>query len=464
MAFNEAQLCAIRHTDGPMLVLAGPGSGKTTVIVNRILHLVEKQGAGPGEILVITFTRAAAQEMQKRYEKERRSSREAPAAAPVFGTFHSVFFSILQTYLGFTPKNIIKTEEQQAVLRKILERPDIPAVYTEDLAGLLLAEISRAKNCGLSRSFVPGACDPGLFFRIYEAYGKMLLCMRLLDFDDMLLLCLTLFRKRPEILARERKRFRYILVDEFQDINQVQYDIVRLLAAPENNLFIVGDDDQSIYGFRGSKPGIMLRFPEDYPGCRRVLLDQNYRSGGEIIEAALRLIEHNRSRFPKELRPGRSLAARVSVQGFENEQAEYEALSALIRRYLGQGIPLSEMAVLYRTNGEAPPPRAFLRGQGFSELPVFSSFHGAKGLEFTVVFLIDANEGITPHGKNKGREELEEERRMFYVAMTRARQFLHIFYTNSRYNRPQKQSRFVRELREERRGVHGRIKGFGSRR
>ena len=450
------------------MVLAGPGSGKTTVIVNRIQALIST-GTGPEQILVITFTRAAAKEMEERYQRAAGKSR---MGSPVFGTFHSVFFSILKKHCGFSGSNIVTPSLQKAIIRKVLSDPALPLVYTDDIAELLLSEVSRIKNSGgPERAGGPRFLEPESFFRFYRSYDRALRSMGQLDFDDMLLLCLRLFEEKPQVLLEERRRFRYFLVDEFQDINALQYRILRLMAYPGNNLFIVGDDDQSIYGFRGSDPGIMLGFPRDYPKSRTLLLGLNYRSGRQIIEASGTLIGHNRNRFKKKLSPGSSRESGVFIREYETEEAEYRGFLRLLLEQRSGGVPLGEVAALGRTNGDLLRLTEFLKERGIpyrgkseeGEGLRMMTFHGSKGLEFDHVFILNANEGVTPHKKNGKGEALEEERRMFYVAMTRARKNLHILYTKSRYNRTQKRSRFVTELLEDKKGLYGRFKGFGSR-
>ena len=547
MPLDQAQLRAVRHRNGPMLVLAGPGSGKTTVIINRILFLMNECRVPPEEILVITFTKAAAREMQERCQKKMTETSQAygknsasgrcpadgippvsersPASAafPVFGTFHSYFFSVLRRHCGFSSKSLVQTKTQYEILKKVLQDPQIPMIYTDDIAEVLLSEISRAKNDGgfpaggvrhekpaaprhekpaalryeksaASQYETPTVPEQELSAVIYRRYNAMLRSMKLLDFDDMLLLCRDLFLEHPECLLEEQRRFRYLLVDEFQDINALQYEIMRMIAKPRNNLFIVGDDDQSIYGFRGSKPSIMLGFGKDYPGARSVLLSKNYRSGAPIVEASARLISHNRTRFRKQIMAGRELSASVLFKTCGDEQAELRCLCELILNYRKRGVPFSEIAVLSRTNTEAAAVKACLnkaeipfseagkgngkkteetaeKAQGAEKAKgaektqgaekterapkidhssggiCLATFHSSKGLEFTAVIIIAANEGITPHRKSDSGALLEEERRMFYVAATRAKQYLHILDTKSRYNKPQKRSRFVDEMR-----------------
>ena len=187
-------------------------------------------------------------------------------------------------------------------------------------------------------------------YRIYETEKKK---YRKLDFEDMLIWCRKLFLERPDLLAKWQEKYHYVLVDEFQDINQVQYDVIRMLAAPENNLFIVGDDDQSIYGFRGAKPGIMKDFMQDYPEAKRILLDINYRSNAHIVKGALRVIGHNKDRYEKKIQPFREAQETVHVQETLNPLDESKYILKEIQKYMKKGVDLKQMAVLYRTGEDA---------------------------------------------------------------------------------------------------------------
>lgn len=470
--FNREQSAAIRHLDGPMMVLAGPGSGKTTVLVHRILHLVETKHVPPEQLLVLTFTRAAAREMELRYQSSLAEARNTGAktsstgtkresggsGAVTFGTFHSVFFRFLCEAKGLTARNIAGEGQCFALLRQVLCRQFAAQRFTTDMTELLLAAIGSCKNTG---KLNPADCpvERTLFLKIVEAYGSAMEQAGLLDFDDMLLCCLKLLREEPERLTRLRRRFSYIMVDEFQDINQTQYEIVRLLSAPRNNLFIVGDDDQSIYGFRGARPQLMLNVPVQFPNCKTVLLGTNYRSAQPIVAHSLALIGHNRQRFTKALRAaaGPDANAQVQVYGVQSEQEETEQFLRKLLEARARGVPVSRMAVLCRTRKLAARlPEALRRTDipflGFGEKPVdacsalrLMTFHGSKGLEFDEVWIIGANEGDTPSELAGDAAAVEEERRMFYVAMTRAKRRLHIFVTLDSYNQKKKASRFVAE-------------------
>ena len=611
MAFHESQLQAIRHKDGPMLVLAGPGSGKTTVITHRIRHLVEEYQVDPGSILVITFTKAAAQEMKQRFQTLVEGRRFSVS----FGTFHAVFFSILKHAYHYDASNIIREEQRVQLIRELMGRYQVDVEDEADFISGILSEISAVKGEMLNLDhYYSKNCSEELFKKLYQGYMDALMRQKLLDFDDMLVMCYELFTQRKDILAAWQQKYRYILVDEFQDINRVQYEIVRMLAAPEDNLFIVGDDDQSIYRFRGAKPEIMLGFTKDYPQAKQTLLGINYRSTTQIVEAAGRLIRHNRTRYAKEIRASRGQGRPVVTAVWEDARAETRGIVEELQDYVRMGYRWSDMAVLYRTSQEprllmerlmeynipfrmrdtlpnlyehwiAQDICAYIRmaadelaksgrarrsdvvrvinrpkryvnrealegteiswngvkswyrdkgwmverieqleydlrmigrmapvaavnyirkgvgydeylqeyaeyrrmkpeelfevaeqlqesASGFDSAPEWfahmkeygeqlkeqakrlekdadcvslMTMHSAKGLEFPVVYILDANERVTPHHKAVLEADLEEERRMFYVAMTRAKERLHVCYAKERYGKAQERSRFIDE-------------------
>ncbi|KJJ73737.1 ATP-dependent helicase [Clostridium sp. FS41] len=608
MAFNETQKKAIRHRQGPMLVLAGPGSGKTTVITNRVRYLTEKAGVDPGHILVITFTRAAAREMKERYEQ----MTQAGCSRVSFGTFHSVFFLILKLAYRYQAANIVRKEQRIQFVRGLLEHCDLEVEDEGEFIASVLSEISMVKGelMDLDHYYAKN-CSEDVFKQLFLGYEEQLRKRRLLDFDDMLVMCYQLFKERPDILSAWQNKYKYILIDEFQDINRIQYEIVRMLAEPENNLFIVGDDDQSIYRFRGAKPEIMLGFERDYPDAPRLLLDQNYRSSRQIVEAAGNVIRHNRTRFPKDIRAARGNGRPLDIREWPEPLDESLAIAGELRDYASMGIAYEDMAVLYRTNlgprllieklmeynipfnmrdtvpnlydhwivknvlsyikaatGDLSrsniltiinrPKRyvsrdalegqmvnweavksfyqdknwmldrieqleydlimlktmapaaavnyirkavdydSYLReyagerrmkpeellevldqlqesaagfktydawfahmdhyrdqllkqaqgGNGREKGVSLMTMHSSKGLEFRVVYILDANEGITPHHKAVLDPDVEEERRMFYVAMTRAKERLHIYYVRERYHKKQEKSRFAEEAEE----------------
>lgn len=348
MSFNSSQTEAIGHKDGPMLVLAGPGSGKTLVITERTRNLILNEHIPPSDILVITFTKAAAREMKERFVRK-MGGKHYPVT---FGTFHAVFFSILKHAYGFKAENIIREEQQFQFLREIIQKLQLEYQDEKEFIGDLLGEIGLVKNTGVPlEHYYSTNCAQEVFHRIYREYEACMRARRLIDFDDMLVYCYELLSQRKDILAGWQARFRYILIDEFQDINKLQFDIVRLLAQPEDNLFVVGDDDQSIYRFRGAKPEIMLGFTQVYPKAKKVLLDMNYRSQSRIVESSLKLISHNKQRFEKNIHAGRPAGDAVVTKRFEDQFTQNrQVIQEVLAYHNRQGIPYKDMAILFRTN------------------------------------------------------------------------------------------------------------------
>ncbi len=350
MKRNPSQEQAIAHLSGPMMVLAGPGSGKTSVIVERTAYLLKEGKVPASSVLVVTFSRAAAREMRERFL---RFTGE-PGTQVTFGTFHGVFYGILKHAYHLNGSNILSEEEKYRIIRELTNTYGGDLAGEEDLPEELAREISLVKENRIPMEHYYSSCCPDeVFRRIYKGYTDTCRARRKLDFDDMLLYCYELFVKQPDILAAWQRKFRYILVDEFQDINQLQYDIVRLLAAPEDNLFIVGDDDQSIYHFRGAKPEIMMNFSRDYPSAKRVLLDVNYRCSPEIIETAMKLIGKNKRRFRKKISTPNETQRKVECRAFLNPGEEYAAVVGQLKMRLEKGEELENTAILFRTNQEA---------------------------------------------------------------------------------------------------------------
>ena len=607
MEFNREQQQAMEHKDGPMLVLAGPGSGKTEVIIRRTRKLIQDYQVAPSSILVVTFTKAAAGQMRERFlhlcgvEKSQVT----------FGTFHGIFYGILRQAYGITSANIASEEIKYQILRQILQNSSMQVEDENDLLESLAREISTVKNGRIPLShYYSASCPDEEFRKIYETYEKRLHGKRLLDFDDLLVYCYQLFQKHPDILQAWQKKFRYILIDEFQDVNQLQYDIVRLLALPENNLFLVGDDDQSIYRFRGARPEIMLQIPKDFPQLQQVILKQNYRCTGEIVEKSQNVIRWNDARYEKQLFTENDKGKLIEIRTFENESEETTWLLKQIQKDLAEGCPHKEIAILFRTNHNCRMtverlmeynipftmrdvlpnlyehwlaknmvaymhlamggrerkdflaimnrPNRYLSREAFyeKEVPfeilyqfyegkewmcdriekfehdlkkmknmapfaainyirygigydeflkeyaqyrkikveelydllreiqesakgyktfqewfdsmdvykeklkeqsekvrqqegiVVSTLHSAKGLEFERVYILDVNEGCMPYQKAILDPEIEEERRMFYVGMTRAKKELHLYAVEERFGKKMEPSRFLVELEE----------------
>ena len=350
MKRNPSQKRAIAHLSGPMMVLAGPGSGKTSVIVERTAYMTGEGKIPPSSVLVVTFSRAAAVEMKERFLKFTGKS----FTEVTFGTFHGVFYGILKHAYKLGSGNILSQEEKQGILKEMTLRYGEELAQEGDFLEEVEKEISVVKGNRISLEHYYSSCCPDQVFRqIYMGYQAELKNRRKLDFDDMLLCCYELFVKRPDILGAWQKKFRYILVDEFQDINSLQYDIVRMLAKPEDNLFIVGDDDQSIYHFRGARPELMLNFTKDYPKAETVLLDINYRCSGHILSSAMEVIGHNKKRFFKKLSTPNPPGEPVACVEYDNPKEQAMEVVRKLRHRLDLGEDLVDTAVLFRTNQEA---------------------------------------------------------------------------------------------------------------
>ncbi len=608
MDFSASQLEAIHHKDGPALILAGPGSGKTAVITERTRQLILEYGVNPSNILVITFTRAAAGEMRERFFRL-MGGKQYPVT---FGTFHAVFFTILKYAYHFHAGNIIREDVKYQYMREIVTHMGLEYEDENEFLSSLLGEIGMVKNAGIPLdNYYSANCPEGVFRKIYRTYDDKLRRNRLLDFDDMLVYTDELFRERKDILAAWQKKYRYILIDEFQDINKIQFDIMKMLALPENNLFVVGDDDQSIYRFRGAKPEIMLHFDKDYPNTKKIILEENYRSGAGIVDASLKLINCNKERFYKEIHAAQKTGGLVQFTLYENQREENKKIIERILAHIQNGGKYSDIAILFRTNtqprllmeqlmdynvpfstrdnipnlyehwiakdifayirmaqgsrtrrdflqvmnrpkryisrenvdedevafdvlydiykdkpwiaervekleydlkviGRISPYAAinYIRqGVGYddfcreyadyrriSEEDLFdkldelqegakgyktfdewfvhieeytkelerqsekqrenknsvllATLHSAKGLEFQTVYIIDVNEGMMPYKKAVLEADIEEERRMFYVGMTRAKEKLYLSSVKNLNNHETEISRFIREMNE----------------
>lgn len=351
------------------MVLAGPGSGKTTVITRRILQLL-KNGVPASEILVITFTKDAALEMEGRFRKllledQRLHPNQQEFQGNVtFGTFHSVFFQILRLTYQLTAENIIKDRDKKLILREILEEENVDAGYDAEFFRMLLSEISRMKNSGGSLVFHSSLLEDEKFHRIFQTYTARLRAQRLLDFDDMLSMCYELLTTNKEARHKWQSVYRYILVDEFQDINPVQYAVTRILALPENNLFIVGDDDQSIYHFRGADPSIMLGFPRDYPATKTIVLGKNFRSRTEIVRFSGNLIRKNKKRYEKRVDAVRGQGGSVLLYHVDSMEKQSQAVLSLINASIRAGVPKDKIAILFRATSQARPLLPILMKQG----------------------------------------------------------------------------------------------------
>ena len=353
---NKNQAQAVAHIDGPCMVLAGPGSGKTRIISQRIVSMVLDHDIPPTRILAISFTKASSLEMKKRtlaYGKDDRLNKVS------FGTFHSSFFRILRRYAGVSLEDLLLDLDRFKLVRSILKYLKI-SNYNDDDVLDLLNEISLVKNELVDyRDYDSQSFEQEIFQKAYRLYEDEKKRHGKIDFDDMLIQAYDLLNNDPAILSIVRQVFKYILIDEFQDINRVQFELIRLIAGQENNLFVVGDEDQSIYGFRGARPDFMLEFDQYFPSARHILLDTNYRSSKGIVDLSLGLIKKNKKRHPKDLKAFSKDPARISYIYPKDTDDEARLVADQIFDRVGsqKGADYGDFAVIYRTNRQA---RAFV--------------------------------------------------------------------------------------------------------
>ena len=334
---DAAQDAAIKHREGPALTLAGPGSGKTFVITRRLEYLINHCHIEPSSILTITYTKAAAGEMKKRAEILLGSC----AGAMTIGTFHSVFYSVLRHRFPVNSPRVLKAREKFMILADIARELHIDTRDMHDTADELQTLISRSKN-GLD---IQGGFGEELDEKIVSLYSKRLKELCLIDFDDMILKCRSLFEKDPGCLESWQRKYRYIQIDEMQDINRIQYDTVRALAGDSANIFGVGDDDQAIYGFRGAEPGMLQHFLDDYPEAALYELAVNYRCSAPISEAADRVIAKNKDRLVKHHTAFNRTGEEVDIRSFKGRTEE---ISEVIRSVKTESA--GSCAILVRTN------------------------------------------------------------------------------------------------------------------
>lgn len=353
-SLNDPQREAVLCTDGPLLVLAGAGSGKTRVLTYRIAYLVEEQGVAPWQVLAITFTNKAASEMRERLG----GLIGGPARGMWVSTFHSMCVRILKSEaerLGFTRNfTIYDTDDQKRLIKALMAEMDVnPKVFPPNA---ILNRISAAKN----ELIVPGAFeeevrDPvgKVAARIYRGYQERLRASNAMDFDDLLLYAYLLLKDHPDVLNAYQQRFSHIMVDEYQDTNHAQYMITKLLAEAKKNIMVVGDDDQSIYSWRGADLRNILDFEKDYPDAHVVTLEQNYRSSGNILDAANAVIANNSERKPKRLFTASGAGEKISIYMATDERDEGRWIAGEIEKLHGGGASYNEMAVFYRTNAQS---------------------------------------------------------------------------------------------------------------
>jgi len=370
---NPRQKEAVLHGEGPLLILAGAGSGKTRVIVHRIVHLIRKQGVSPRNILAVTFTNKAAAEMKERVEKLLSGG-----DVPLISTFHSSCVRILRReihYLGYSAHfAIYDDKDAERLLKDIIHEQSLdekkfpPRMFS--------AAIDDCKNSGKSPEDLP-AGDPvaDTIARVYAAYQERLRRCNALDFGDLIMLTVRLFESHPEILKHYQERFQWILVDEYQDTNPIQYRLVRLLAGERMNLCVVGDDDQSIYRWRGADIRNILDFEKDFPGVMVVKLEQNYRSTQTILAAAGKVVEKNRGRKGKTLWTENPAGDRIVHRRLDTEREEARFVTREIESYLNKGGVPAGIAVFYRTNAQSRVLEDALMGAGVS-------YHMVGGMRF----------------------------------------------------------------------------------
>src|SRR5574338_206669 len=348
---NEPQREAVLTTEGPVLVLAGAGTGKTAALTARLAHLIATRKAWPSQILAVTFTNKAAREMKERVSQ---ISGGVIEGMPWLGTFHSVAARMLRTHAELVGLHsnftILDTDDQLRVLKQLISAANLDEKRwpARQLAGL----IDRWKNRGWTPKEVDlGEAEsfgPGRGRELYAAYQDRLRTLNACDFGALLLPMLTLFRTHPDVLESYRDRFRYILVDEYQDTNQAQYAWLKLLAEPRRNLCCVGDDDQSIYSWRGAEVANILRFEKDFPGARIVRLEQNYRSTSHILAAADGLIAHNSGRLGKSLWTDAGEGEKVRVIGIWDGPEEARRVGEELETLRRDGGSYNDIAILVR--------------------------------------------------------------------------------------------------------------------
>ncbi|MBO4872203.1 MAG: ATP-dependent helicase [Lachnospiraceae bacterium] len=341
MQYNTEQQEAILHEKGPALVLAGPGSGKTAVITGRVQALIQQYQIPPSQILVVTFTRAAAREMEERFRRE-----SGGAAAVTFGTIHAICYKILKISRPRAAYSILSAKGRRRLLQEILS--ETGHELSPDRLDELEAEVLKAKSAETPLSGSGGVLPPELFEQVLTAYEAGRRERGLLDFEDLIRECLELFED-PAVLAWWRNRFRYLLVDEFQDVNELQYRFLQKLAGNRRNLFVVGDEDQTVYGFRGARQRIILDFPKQFPGAKIIRLSACYRCAPMILAAAGNMIRCNRLRFSKTLRSRSEEHTVPQLRVYSEKRDELADIARQIRKMIERGGDPDQIAVLCRT-------------------------------------------------------------------------------------------------------------------
>ena len=364
MIKNEAQERVINEIDGQMIVIACPGSGKTTTILRRIHHMVFDLKIAPEEILMITFTKAAAEEMRNRYK-----TKYGDPKGITFCTIHALCLAILTKFTNYSKDNLLSNPSDLLFdLIRNNHKINDKGKFVQDL----IMDITVVKNsCADLKQYNPKCCESrDDFVLLYKAYENKKTELGLIDFDDIIIEARELLINRPEVLSWMREKYKYIHVDEYQDTNTIQGDIVYLIAGENGNLVVVGDDDQSIYGFRGASPQIMLDFMKVYPHAKKINMTTNYRSDRKIIDSAKAVIDKNKNRFQKEFLYSSNNAGRVNILNCSSKNGQYALIGKTIKGLITEGVDPSDIALLYRTNAQADPLVSLL---GDLSIPFYSN-------------------------------------------------------------------------------------------
>ncbi|QRG66021.1 UvrD-helicase domain-containing protein [Brevibacillus choshinensis] len=392
---HPGQQLAVHTTDGPLLILAGAGSGKTRVMTARTAHLIQDLGVEPKKIMVVTFTTKAAEEIRQRIARQLLPSQ---ARELVAGTFHSIFYRMLLHHqpAQWDQQRLLKKEWQKwRLLREtgaLLGHDDLLSLK-ENEALDAFGVVSRWKNEYIlphdAAYREPVSDTERQAQQLYPLYEQAKKKHNWFDFDDMLIGCYEMLRDDPSLLGRYQERITHVMIDEFQDINRIQYETVKLLASPQNNLCVIGDDDQSIYGFRGSDPQYILGFTKDFPNAQTITLEVNYRSHSSIVSLGYSLIGHNRERWEKECRSFHREEGDTYLFEAEDEEEQASRIVDEIMHRREQGAVLGECAILYRTNESARPilERLSEAGIPFHYTQEEDSFYQRQTVRWTLAYL-----------------------------------------------------------------------------
>lgn len=346
---NESQMEAVRHIEGPCMVLAGPGSGKTRVITYRIENMVLNNNINPRRILAVSFTKASSIEMKNRALSLNNDPRMAKVT---YGTFHSLFFRILRYFGGYSSESILDEKSKRIAIKGIMKGLNVENGEDDEIVNQVINEISYVKNELMDNiDFTSEILTKDEFTKVYNLYEEYKGQINKIDFDDMLIKTYYLLQNNKTVLDAVRKAYKYILVDEFQDINKAQFEVLKLISNPENNIFVVGDEDQSIYGFRGARPDFLLEFQTYFKGAKKIVLDINYRSKSEIIDTANRLIEKNTNRHEKVIKCTQGEGGSVNyISPHDSEEEAVFIGKEILEEIKKNYVEYSDFAVIYRTN------------------------------------------------------------------------------------------------------------------